>query len=183
MCYSMGNKVFCIGFHKTGTTSMAHALARLGYRVTGPNNPEVEITKISVLKMALDLVEKFDAFQDNPWPVIYKEIDVIFPNSRFILTVRDSDRWIESALNHFGNRKTRMRKWIYGSEYGCPLGNEQIYLERYNAHYQDVRNYFKDRPNDLLVMDLSNGDGWEKLCPFLGFNIINDSFPHTNKAR
>jgi UDP-N-acetylmuramate-alanine ligase len=33
----METKVFCIGFHKTGTTSLAVALKTLGYRVTGPN--------------------------------------------------------------------------------------------------------------------------------------------------
>lgn len=31
----MKSKVFCIGFHKTGTTSLELALIRLGYRVTG----------------------------------------------------------------------------------------------------------------------------------------------------
>ncbi|MEL7319154.1 MAG: sulfotransferase, partial [Pseudomonadota bacterium] len=28
-------KVFCIGFQKTGTSSLREALTRLGYRVTG----------------------------------------------------------------------------------------------------------------------------------------------------
>ena len=31
----MKSKVFCIGFHKTGTTSLELALIKLGYRVTG----------------------------------------------------------------------------------------------------------------------------------------------------
>ena len=31
----MKTKVFCIGFHKTGTTSLETALTKLGYKVTG----------------------------------------------------------------------------------------------------------------------------------------------------
>ncbi len=41
----MKTKVFCIGFHKTGTSSLAVALKTFGYRVTGPNgvnNPNTE---------------------------------------------------------------------------------------------------------------------------------------------
>ena len=30
-------KIFGIGFHKTGTTSLAQALKMLGFSVTGPN--------------------------------------------------------------------------------------------------------------------------------------------------
>ena len=43
-----------------------------------------------------------------------------------------------------------MRKWVYGV--GFPQGNEDIYLERYKFHNEDVLNYFKDRPGDLLVV-------------------------------
>ena len=58
-----------------------------------------------------------------------------------------------------------MRKYIYGV--GSPKGNEDIYLKKYTSHNAEVLEYFKNRTNDFLVMDLSNGDGWEKLCPFL----------------
>jgi hypothetical protein len=176
----MKTKVFCIGFHKTGTTSLAKALETLGYRVTGPNgvfDPDIEK---NVFPMAYRLVDEYDAFQDNPWPVIYKELDVKFPNSKFILMLRDSDSWIRSQVKHFGHKETPMRKWIYGV--GCPEGNEDIYVKRFEDHTKEVENYFKGRPQDLLIMDLAKGDGWEKLCPYLGEDIPNTSFPHANKA-
>lgn len=176
----MKPKVFCIGFHKTGTTSMAIALRTLGYRVTGPNgakDPEIEKNAIS---MAYDLALDFDAFQDNPWPILYKELDQKFPASKFILTLRDHESWIRSQVNHFGKKETPMRKWIYGI--GCPEGNEDIYIERFKRHYEEVIEYFENRPQDLLILDLPNGDGWEKLCPFLNHDIPADSFPHANKS-
>ena len=59
-----------------------------------------------------------------------------------------------------------MREWIYGEGMGNPLGNEDLYMDRYLRHYNEVRAYFKDRPNDLLEVSWTDGDGWEKICPF-----------------
>ena len=38
------------------------------------------------------------------------------------------------------------------------------------------------RPDDFLIIDLPNDDGWSRLCPFLGHDIPNEPFPHANKA-
>ena len=176
----MKTKVFCIGFHKTGTTSLGAALAQLGYRVTGAagiSDPNIEK---NVLPMAYDVVEKYDAFQDNPWPIIFKELDANYPGNKFILTVRNPESWIKSQVKHFGRNETPMRSWIYGV--GCPEGNEAIYVKRFGDHIKEVRRYFLDRPQDLLVLDLAKGDGWEKLCPFLGADNPGIKFPHANKA-
>ena len=37
-------------------------------------------------------------------------------------------------------------------------------------------------PDRLLVMDIPAGDGWEKLCPFLGVPIPDAPFPHAYKT-
>jgi hypothetical protein len=176
----MKAKVFCVGFHKTGTTSLAVALKALGYRVTGPNGVHDPEIATNVLPMAHGLVGKYDAFADNPWPVIYRHLDVRYPGSRFILLLRDPASWIESQVRHFGRKETPMRKWIYGV--GCPEGNEDTYLKRFKDHNADVLSYFKSRPRDLLVMELSRGDGWNELCPFLGADIPDIPFPHVNRA-
>jgi len=176
----MDTKIFCIGFHKTGTTSLATALKVLGYNVTGPNGVTDPHIAFNVHSMAEALVKQYEAFQDNPWPVIFKEIDTKYPKSKFILTLRDSETWIDSQVKHFGINETPMRKWIYGS--GCPKGNEEIYVKRFEEHNKEVKQYFKNRPTDLLLLELAKGDGWEKLCPFLGKSIPNESFPHANTA-
>ena len=176
----MTSKIFCIGFHKTGTKSLAVALTTLGYRVTGPNGVRDPDIQKNVYAMAYDLVDQYDAFQDNPWPIIYKELDAKCPKSKFILTLRDSESWIRSQVGHFGREETPMRKWIYGV--GCPKDNEDIYIKRFEDHNKAVKNHFKERANDLLIMELSKGDGWEKLCPFLGKGIPDIPFPHANKA-
>jgi hypothetical protein len=176
----MTQKIFCIGFHKTGTSSLGEALQVLGYRVAGAFGVDDPRIAERVYDRAYALIEKYDAFQDNPWPIIYRELDARYPGSRFILLLRDPQSWIRSQVKHFGRKETPMRTWIYGV--GCPEGNEEIYLKRYEAHNQEVLEYFKDRPDDLLIMNLAEGDGWEPLCSFLGKEIPAAPFPHANKA-
>ena len=172
-------KVFCIGFHKTGTTSLKFAMNKMGYRVAGPNGVRDENIASNVFDMVSGLVPKFDAFQDNPYPVIYQYLDESYPDSKFILTRRDDESWLNSVVRHFAKIDSPMRRWIYGV--GYPIGNEQIYLARYQQHNHDVKEYFVDRPGDLLVMDIANGDGWEQLCDFLGEDVPRVPFPHRNR--
>jgi hypothetical protein len=175
-------KVFCIGFHKTGTTSMRDALALLGYRVTGPNglyDPEIAI-KLDALVDTLS--ESFDAFQDNPWPLVYRRMDEKYPDAKFILTVRDPDRWSASVVRHFQQQETPMRALIYGGDAATPTGNEAHYIAVMTRHNAEVLEYFRDRPGKLLVMDLSRGHGWRELCAFLGLDVPDAPFPHANAA-
>ena len=170
-------KVFGVGFHKTGTTSLRDALRILGYRVTGPNFTQEQRLEHLLLRAA-ELAEQYDGFQDDPWPLLFREMDQRFPDSKFVLTVRDPDEWYMSVLRHFGDKNSSMRKFIYGI--GHPKDNEHIYKTRVEAHNREVMDYFASRPEDLLVMDLTNGDGWDKLCPFLGHPAPQSPFPHAN---
>ena len=172
----MTTKIFCIGFHQAGTVSLTLALKTLGYRVTGPNGVRDPDIGKNVYVLADSLVKEYDAFKDDPWPVIYKYLDEKYPNSRFILAIRSSESWIKSLVRDFGYHETPMRKWIYGV--GCPKGNEEIYINKIEKHNKEVIEYFKERPNDLLVLHIAKGDGWEKLCPFLGASVPNAPFPY-----
>lgn len=176
----MTPKVFIIGFHKTGTSSLAAALGTLGYRVTGPNGVRDPDIARNVLALAHDLVTRFDAFQDNPWPIVYREMDESYPGSKFVLMLRDPQAWMASMVRHFGLEETPMRRWIYGV--GCPQGNEAVYLARFERHNAEVQEHFAGRPEDLLVVDLAAGDGWLRLCPFLGKPVPDVPFPHLNSA-
>ena len=178
----MKTKVFCIGFHKTGTTSLEMALKKLGYRVTGSFGTKDPDIANKVHDMAYAMVEQFDAFEDNPWPILYRELDERFPNSKFILTRRPTENWINSQVKDFATTETPMRRWIYGENAGCPAGNEETYKARYERHNKEVLEYFADRPDDLLVIDLPNDDGWTRLCAFLRHAEPDEPFPHANKA-
>jgi hypothetical protein len=99
----MKPKVFCIGFHKTGTTTLEVALKKLGYRVTGSFGTKDPGIAGKVHEMAYEMVEEFDAFEDNPWPILYKELDARFVGSKFILTRRPAEAWIRSQVKDFAS--------------------------------------------------------------------------------
>jgi hypothetical protein len=157
----MNTKIFGIGFHKTGTSTLAVALTKMGY---------------SVCNHRLDLLP----FEDNPWPLLYEILDHQYPGSKFILTFRDEKKWIKSIVNYFGKESTPMREWIYSV--GSPQNQEKVYLDRYRQHNQEVIEYFKDRPQDLLVISWEKGHGWKELCEFLEQPLITQPFPHVNKS-
>lgn len=174
----MRPKVFCVGFHKTGTKSLAAALRLLGYRVTGPNWTNEADIATTAYSRAMAVVDQFDAFQDNPWPLFYRELDAHYPESKFILTTRDVNHWIASVRRYFAGGSSPMREWIYGA--GNPEGHEDTYFARYTQHNADVRAHFSGRPSDFLEMDLERGDEWIDLCGFLGHAIPAAPFPTAN---
>ena len=174
-------RVFCIGWHKTGTSTLGLALIELGYKVLGCRLDTVEDLKAGRLDAVLAIADDFDALQDVPWAFLFKELDQRYPGSRFILTDRDEAAWLRSARGHFGSGHYSMHEVMYGE--GCLEGNEQLYLERFRAHNAAVREYFRTRPGDLLEMNLSAGDGWEKLCGFLNRPNPRRAFPHANKGK
>lgn len=184
----MQQKIFGIGFQKTGTSSLNRALSMLGYSAAGGiriNHPKgvsipPPLSKEKVLPVALAHVAEADAFSDNPWPLLYRDLDTAFPDAKFILTVRDPDEWLNSMVRHFGDTPNDVMEWIYGVPY--PKGNEARCLRVYAAHNDAVRAYFAARPKDFLEMDLARGDGWLELCTFLKVPVPSVRFPHDNAA-
>jgi hypothetical protein len=174
------SKVFCIGFHKTGTSSLGAALELLGHRVGGPFGVRDPKIAERALDDAIARLERFDAVQDNPWPLLFRELDDRYPGAKFVLTVRPEDEWLDSVVAQFGGTTTPMREWIYGS--GDPVGHESAYRERYRRHNEAVEAHFAGRDEDLLVMRLDQGEGWSQLCPFLGLEEPSTPFPHANRG-
>ena len=175
-------KIFCIGFHKTGTRSLGRALTILGYKVHFQTNTQDMNIADNITDIIDNMDMSYDAFIDNPWALMFKRIDQNYPGNRYILSLRSTEHWIGSVVRYFGEKTTPMREHIYGMGAGSPVGNETIYIERYEQHNQEVMNYFSKRPNDLLVMNFENGDDWRMLCPFLDLPIPPQPFPHLNKT-
>lgn len=177
-------KVICIGFQKTGTTSLFAALTTLGYRtaaVVGRDWTAGRLAKEGAAR-CIETMRHHDAAQDMPWPIFFRELDAAFPGSKFILTVREPESWFRSIEGHFGANPDEMQSFVYGRSASAPAGNKARYLEVYTRHEQDVRDWFKDRPEDLLIMDLERGDGWPALCCFLGEPTPAGDFPVRNRS-
>ena len=187
-CLADDGKIFGIGFQKTGTASLAQALRLLGFEVAhgivinGPKGVTIEppVTTEKILPLALARAREVDAVCDNPFPLLYRELDAAFPGAKFILTTRETHDWLKSMQRHFGERESDAMRWIYGVS--RPKGHEAHCMRIYDNHNRAVRAYFAHRPNDLLQMDFGTGEGWKRLCAFLDRPIPSAAFPHDNTA-
>ena len=188
-------KIFGIGTSKTGTTSLAKALEILGYRAA--HYPIGMLKFDSELSIQLDQINDFDALTDTPIARFYKQLDVEYPGSKFILTIREMDSWLESCKKHFWPKRAEVLA-SYLQESGISgigiEGMKQLYLdmysttefdtgkftEGYHRHFNDVMSYFSNRQQDLLILDICAGEGWEQLCSFLDKPLPDQPFPKLN---
>lgn len=199
-------KIFVIGFNKTGTTSIHAALLEfdliLGHQRTAERLLDDMIAKR--YESLYDYCQTAEAFQDVPFscPDIYKLLDKKYPNSKFILTVRDSaDQWYNSLTKFHGKlwgqkgaiptqKDLAKATYIYK---GAPLNalnyifgradyDPTSYKATYEKHNSEVQAYFKERSNDLLVINVSEKESYQQLCQFVGQKPLRDSFEWKNKT-
>ncbi len=172
----MNAKIFGIGLSKTGTSSLHTALEILGYRSVH-------------FPISMGEIEHHDAASDISISYRFKELDLLYPNSKFILTTRELNQWLDSCENHFYRQVNlselppRLRDFLCANRllnYGTTSYNRSIFEEAYQRHIQDVKDYFTHRLQDLLIMNIE--EGWDRLCPFLGRSIPDQAFPQENVA-
>lgn len=181
----MKGKVFVVGMFRTGTTSVAHAVAHFGYYTSyqpwfvltrrdgvADNFIEDRENWPQFYPAIRERAEKYDAFSDAPWLFLYPELDEWYPGSKFILTLRTPAKVAASERNqwqkHFAPKD---------------IPSAAAFMKRYNDHVDAVRRHFRGRPC-YLEMCLERGDGWAKLAPFLGKPVPpRRRFPHMNKAK
>lgn len=185
-------KIFAIGFYKTGTTTIYEALKVLGYRAINGDKPgsypgaddgETLLRQIERGDYRLPTFEFFDAFTDNPYFHLWREIYAQYPDAKYILTVRDESRWIDSCASFYRNRRIRpMRVWMFGKHAnpGDGAASRQAWLDAYRAHNAAVREHFRDRPGQFLEFDPTQMSEWGPLCEFLGKPVPSEPWPHAN---
>lgn len=177
-------KVFGIGLNKTGTTTLGQCGKILGLNCTSCDRSLLKDFAVKKdFTRIRQTVSQFDLFEDWPWPLLYKDLDEMYPGSKFILTVRKSETaWLESLKKHAIKRPPfgHCRKLAYGFNY--PHKHEQEHLEFYRTHNDNVRSYFKNRTSDFIEICWENGDDFDKLCKFLGCDNPDIPVPHVNKA-
>ena len=169
------NKVIGIGMSKTGTTTLGACLEILGFMPHKGHDPSLSTLYREKRdpEPLLRYAAPYRTLEDAPWYHLYRELDECYPGSKFILTVR------KDSLTHARS------SWEHGIRAGRRSGQcTDDYLREktaaYEAHNRAVREYFKFRPHDLLVICWENGDGWDQLCPFLGVVRPATALPHRN---
>lgn len=178
-------KIFGIGLLKTATCSLTEAMNILGYK--SYHEPYY-----------LDRIWDFDFVNDMPIAVRYKFLDAMFPNAKFILTIREMNSWIKSIEGWWKNltegdllpegRRRKMNTQFdpIGTAYNRFLAfntlewDADLFIKKHKQHIQEVKEHFKGREEKLLILDICGGDDWIHLCNFLNRPIPIDEFPCLN---
>jgi hypothetical protein len=208
MFFGSKRKIFCIGSNKTGTTSLGAALHSFGFSLGDQAQAELlmEDWARRDFRPILRYCRTADAFQDVPFSLdfTFTVLDQHFPRSKFILTVRDSaEQWFESLVRFhtkfIGKDRLptaddlkacdyrgagwfwRAHVQIFGIDEST-LYRQSHYVRHYESHCQTVINYFRNRPNDLLVLNLGQPNAMESLVRFLGVDDKATAMPHLNSS-
>jgi hypothetical protein len=181
-------KVFGLGLSRTGTSSLAKALNVLGIRTKHYPADDTTFAELRRGQFRLSILERREALVDISVASYYAQFDQLYPGSKFILTVRDVGAWLHSVRNLFEAWRDRdphrqFTDFIWAVVYGTHAFNEDRFRYVYETHVRNVSEFFEDRPDDLLIMDITAGDGWSELCPFLGRSVPASAFPHRNSEQ
>lgn len=174
-------KIFGLGLSRTGTTSSHVALVLLG--IPSIHYPLDAASHWLSGHFDANLLADYDACCDLPTPVYFRQFDLAYPGSKFILTTRDVDDWLNSAERHFSeapppSRQTLLRDLIRVATYGVCQFDRGRFRDVYERHHDAVRRYFADRPQDFLELDVTSGQGWVELCAFVEMPAPDIAFPN-----
>ena len=198
--------VIGIGYPRTGTMSLKHALEDLGF---GPcyhmievfNRPDDVDFWLSALQdndkednNATDwnvVFEKYQSTADCPACYFWRALLQQYPNAQYVLTVRDPDRWYESfratvyqAIMHperapdeaHRNVQLMARQLILDTMFEGRFDDRSFAIDKYQQHNREIREFFPK--NRLLVFEVS--EGWSPLCEFLNVGVPDSDFPKAN---
>lgn len=187
------HRVFGIGLGRTGTRSLTKALKILGYRFIQHPIP-------------FEIMNEYDAAVGSVASLHYRHLAQLYPDALFILTLRDLDSWLASWTRYSQTRPyqscfSEFKRPIRLASYGVVGFERDHWQQYYLKHTAEVMQYFNysttlkqglnkfGRPSTdtsngksasysrLLAIDICSGEGWSKLCPFLGEPIPRKTFP------
>jgi len=185
-------KVFGIGLSRTGTKSLTLALNILGTSVIHYPDNAATCHDLMTGNYDFSVLQDFQGITDITVAPYYAQLDKLFPGSKFILTTRDRTDWLNSMEAHWQNKpiledgkidatKMQIRRFLRAAVYGTYTFDRERLSYVHDLHHRNVLEYFRDRPQDLLVINICRGEGWDKLAPFLKQPLPTRMFPIMDK--
>ena len=179
-------KIFQIGFNKCGTSSLYHFFKDNDIKSLHWRWWDESAHKYVALEMKrnyengrplLEGMEDFNFYSDmeshldgfdNDWddyfPCVhaymdyFKELDKQYPSSKFILNYRDVNKWIQSRESHrLGSGRTYLGSYMHHMN----ISKQKVFTlwkKQWDAHINNVAEYFKNRPDDILFFNIEEED-------------------------
>jgi hypothetical protein len=184
------------GVGRTGTHSLKLALEQL---LGGPchhmlevfGNPEQQIPgwidAIEGRPVDWDkLLDGYVAIVDWPGGSFWRELLAANPNALVLLSVRDADKWYQSASNTifqtFDHLPPEIAPWmnsfrtLLSDRFSDQLDDPKAMIDAYERHNEAVR---REVPASQLL-EWRPSEGWEPICARLDLPIPEEPFPVTN---
>jgi len=169
------NKIFIIGLPRTGTTSICAAMLELGFTVAHTAYTQTTFEKAQVIA-------------DTPAFADFKRLDSYYPNSKFIYLTRNTKKWLPSIKQLLqrmyvnvsrddGGFNTIIKRCYQKTFSPFILENiesDEFLTNSYMNHSNDVIQYFSKRPKDLLAINISELESYQKLLTFLSLDDSNN---------
>lgn len=181
-------KIFNISLQRTGTQSLNDMLCNAGIKSmhwVGKykfNQYEPIQNKNDLIEKISRLDNKFEAFNDMPYNILYDHYSKKYENARFIFVTRDFDSWWTSMQNFYEHEKiekqrnnfkglTDLQKICYLEYLNIDLSGKDFlskeeHYEYYTRHYNSVYKYFEGSEKFLSV-SLFDENLSEKVFNFL----------------
>ena len=185
------------GWGRTGTASMRAALELLGHSCHHMVEVFAHPEQAALFTEAAGdpgfdwerIYGSYSATMDWPGSAFWRELAAAYPQAKVVLTVRDPESWYESfrstiyqgwqdgSRDHFGPDFLTMREQVLVERClaGRPDDRDHV-ISAYQRHNQAVQAELP--PERLLVYQ--PGEGWARLCEFLGVPEPAEPFPHVN---
>jgi hypothetical protein len=212
-------EVIGAGLGRTGTLSLHAALERLGFTPCEHMtncfaHPErfalwLDAARRKRAGEPIDwrpLFSGYWATVDWPGAYFWRELVAVHPEAKVILTVRDPERWYDSAAATIyaatqARTATPAARVLYGLlGWANPRAGHGFRTVQETVWDGTLRGRFEDRdeairifeehnrdvvatvpPRRLLIFDVK--EGWEPLCAFLGVPVpMGEPFPHVNDS-
>jgi hypothetical protein len=141
------------------------------------------------------LFRGYAATVDWPGCNFYADYLRLYPDAKVILTVRDPERWYDSALRTIYYVRNAFPAWarllnprmrgftrmldrlVWVGMFRGEFEDKWLALEVFHAHNEHVKRTVP--PDRLLVYEVK--EGWGPLCAFLGVPVPEGKpFPHVN---
>lgn len=180
------SKIIGLGLPKTGTTTLAACLRELKYDVA-PYDTDmvVDVSRGNYAKLQ-PCFERYQAFEDWPWPICYQQFLKTDQKIAWILTQRSSPEiWLKSLQKHTQRNPSPQSKELRQRLYGSvdPWADAEHYIQFYIQHYNSVRETLSAHNQPFLELCWESGDSWPQLCNFLNVDTpVGKALPHANSA-
>jgi hypothetical protein len=171
--------IFVLSLHRSGTQSVHAFLLQSGFKAI--HNPSGRsgfdfqnewIGKEENLNFIFsNLIEHiyptYEAVSDNPMAALYEQAYNMFPNAKFILSIRSPEKWVSSVRRHIGDRELVTAEKI---QYWKFLDFKPTYISEVTDN--DLINVYMTHQKTIFEFFKEHGV-IEKLCVL---NIENDTF-------